>query len=195
MNCRDHESTLLDIARGVPVDADAAASLDAHVEECHGCRARQVREQALTSGLRSLARATAAAVPSDALEAPLLDAFRALHPAGSAGVGRPRWWVAAAAAMLVAAAGLVLLLTTERIGGRDDRLPEVTVATTEFVPWPGAASLPAFESGELVRTELPASVLPLLGLVPASTVTDNKVLADVLIGQDGLARAVRLASF
>jgi len=62
-----------------------------------------------------------------------------------------------------------------------------------FVPWPGAAALPAFENGELVRTELPASVLPLLGIAGASRAAQATVVVDVLVGQDGYARAVRLA--
>jgi hypothetical protein len=65
-------------------------------------------------------------------------------------------------------------------------------APTDFVPWPGAAARPPFESGELVRIDLPASVLPSLGLwSPAAP--DAVVQADVVIGQDGYARAVRLA--
>ena len=63
----------------------------------------------------------------------------------------------------------------------------------DFVAWPGAAALPAMESGELVRTELPASVLPLLGIAPRHPVTPaTTVTADVVVGQDGLVRAVRL---
>jgi hypothetical protein len=62
-----------------------------------------------------------------------------------------------------------------------------------FVPWPGAAALPAFENGELVRTELPASVLPLLGIAGATPAADATVAVDVVVGQDGFARAVRLA--
>lgn len=63
--------------------------------------------------------------------------------------------------------------------------------TQEFVPWPGAAALATFESGELVRLDLPASVLPSLGLLPPASQI-GVVRADVLIGQDGFARAVRL---
>jgi hypothetical protein len=61
-----------------------------------------------------------------------------------------------------------------------------------FVLWPGAAALPPFESGELVRTELPVSVLPALGL-PTPQTTSETVTADLLVAQDGLVRAVRLA--
>jgi hypothetical protein len=62
---------------------------------------------------------------------------------------------------------------------------------TAFLVWPGATDLPAFESGQLVRVELPASVAVSLGLAPSTRA--RVVNADVLIGQDGFARAVRLA--
>jgi hypothetical protein len=64
----------------------------------------------------------------------------------------------------------------------------------EFLLWPGAASLPPFESGHIVRTELPASVLPLLGVAEAAD-PDRLVPADLLVGQDGLARAVRVLRY
>jgi hypothetical protein len=53
-----------------------------------------------------------------------------------------------------------------------------TAAATEFVAWPGAAAWPPFESGELIRVEL--------------AFENGVVEADVLVGQDGFARAVRL---
>lgn len=60
-----------------------------------------------------------------------------------------------------------------------------------FVSLPGAAAWPPLESGELMRVELPIGVLPSLGL-SAPGAGDGFVPADVLIGQDGFARAVRL---
>lgn len=85
----------------------------------------------------------------------------------------------------------------ERAGSVRRRSPSIrrqlsTNASSDFVPWPGAAARPPFESGELVRIDLPASVLHSLGLwSPAAP--DAVVQADVVIGQDGYARAVRLA--
>ena len=61
----------------------------------------------------------------------------------------------------------------------------------QFISWPGASELPAFESGELMRVDLPASMAVSLGLVRATR--SAVVQADVLFGQDGFARAVRLA--
>ncbi|MGH9408938.1 MAG: hypothetical protein ACRD1V_05750, partial [Vicinamibacterales bacterium] len=61
-----------------------------------------------------------------------------------------------------------------------------------FVAVPGAASLPPLESGSLVRMELPVSILPLLGMTPPATGHATEVTADIIVGQDGLPRAVRL---
>ena len=75
---------------------------------------------------------------------------------------------------------------------RIDR-PAPSRATPQFVMWPGATDLPRFESGELMRVELPASVVVSLGLRPSRPLrSDGTVQTDVLVGQDGFARAVRL---
>jgi hypothetical protein len=49
------------------------------------------------------------------------------------------------------------------------------------------------ESGSLVRMDLPVSVLPSLGVTPP-TGGATTVKADLVIGQDGLTRAVRLVN-
>jgi len=67
--------------------------------------------------------------------------------------------------------------------------PTARADFTEFVPWPGSSALPPLESGALVRVDLPPSVLPSLGVVPPSHA--GLVKADVLIDQDGFARAIR----
>jgi hypothetical protein len=53
-----------------------------------------------------------------------------------------------------------------------------TADSTEFVAWPGATAWPPFESGELIRIDIPTEV--------------GVVRAEVLVGQDGFARAIRL---
>lgn len=61
----------------------------------------------------------------------------------------------------------------------------------EFVMVPGAAALPPMESGSLVRMDVPVAMLPSLGFAPPANLV-TRVRADVIVGQDGLARAVRL---
>ena len=59
---------------------------------------------------------------------------------------------------------------------------------------PAAANLPAFESGEIVRMELPVTALPAYGLEIAPETRRSAVEADLLVGQDGQARAIRLVN-
>jgi hypothetical protein len=75
---------------------------------------------------------------------------------------------------------------------RTRRAVPAMLDATAFVPWPGAATLPTFESGRLMRLDLPASVAISLGLRPPASQA-GVVRADILVGQDGFARAVRLA--
>ena len=62
-----------------------------------------------------------------------------------------------------------------------------------FVELPWTADLPAFESGEIVRMAVPVASLPAYG-IDISSGADRPVEADILIGQDGLARAIRLVT-
>ncbi|MFN0121243.1 MAG: hypothetical protein ACKV2V_12155 [Blastocatellia bacterium] len=54
-----------------------------------------------------------------------------------------------------------------------------------------SAILP-LESGRIVRVEVPASALIPYGLAPTAEMMRQPVQADLLLGQDGLARAIRL---
>jgi hypothetical protein len=72
-------------------------------------------------------------------------------------------------------------------------LPQETDRLAGFVPLPAAGGLPGFDSGMIVRVALPTASLPAYGLAitPEST---EMVNADLLVGQDGQARAIRLVS-
>jgi hypothetical protein len=63
-----------------------------------------------------------------------------------------------------------------------------------FVMLPAAAGLPDFESGEIVRMELPLASLPAYGIAIEPDAAPAPVQADLLIGQDGQARAIRLVT-
>jgi len=105
---------------------------------------------------------------------------------------RFRSWRPAAAALLAVAATLMFVIAN-RLQHAPTNAPAVApLATTEFVLWPGASELPRFESGHLMRMELPVSALPALGLTPPSS-RASVVQADVLVGQDGFPRAVRVS--
>jgi hypothetical protein len=73
------------------------------------------------------------------------------------------------------------------------RVAPAPVQAVGFVPIPSAAGLPDFESGEIVRMGIEITALPNYGLeIPSGA--QSAIQADLLIGQDGQARAIRLVS-
>jgi hypothetical protein len=64
-------------------------------------------------------------------------------------------------------------------------------SVTEFVPLV-AGGAPPLTSGQLVRVELPRSAAASLGLPLNPARIGEMIKADVLLGEDGLARAIRL---
>ena len=62
----------------------------------------------------------------------------------------------------------------------------------EFVRIPSAIGLPELESGTVLRMELPLTSLPEYGLDIAPDAVRTSVEADILVGQDGQPRAIRL---
>ena len=70
--------------------------------------------------------------------------------------------------------------------------PRFEAEPAAFVPLPGAAGLPRFESGSIVRVDLPLSSLAAYGVDISSAGGAGPVPTDVLVGQDGEARAIRL---
>jgi hypothetical protein len=139
----------------------------------------------LSESLRELADASRSREPAPRVEERVMAAFDAARAAPARRPAR-RWLALAAAAIVVLACG-----TMWSVARRSTPAAPLEPAPSEFVAWPGSSTLPAFESGELVRVDLPVSVLPSLGLVlPTTRAVAVKV--DVIVGQDGFARAVRL---
>ena len=64
---------------------------------------------------------------------------------------------------------------------------------TEFFPLLDVA--PPFERGELLRVTVPAATMRKVGLPVNEDRLGERVYADVLVGDEGLARAIRFVSF
>ena len=64
---------------------------------------------------------------------------------------------------------------------------------TDFFPLMDPA--PPFERGQLLRVELPASAMQMVGLPVREDRLAEPVQADVLVGEEGLPRAIRFVSF
>ena len=78
-----------------------------------------------------------------------------------------------------------------RIAPNSDPQPREIV--TEFFPLLDVA--PPFERGELLRVTVPASTMRKVGLPVAENRLADRVYADVLVGNEGLARAIRFVSY
>ena len=167
-------------------------------------------ERDLADALRRLKDAAVVPPVDQAREAALMAAFdreRTLAPAQSGrsgSTGREYWALAALAA---AAAILIAVGIAPAVSGRRGSPPGGSSAAHtpapsrdvrleppgEFVMVPGAAGLPAMESGTLVRMDVPASVLPSYGVAPPAG-RSTTVTADFIVAQDGLPRAVRVVA-
>lgn len=62
---------------------------------------------------------------------------------------------------------------------------------TDYIPLTYLADATAMESGMVLRVELPPSALIAMGLPAPADQTDSRVKADVVVSDDGVARAIR----
>ena len=177
---------------------------DPHLNECAACSARMHRQRELAAGLRAMSVSYARVEAPARVESRLRAAFRA-------GVGmpatplRPAWTLsvmwAAACAMLLALAFFMLRgghpVGPQSVPSRGAELA-MTAASEDsqseyegFIPLPNAARLADTEDVNVVRVEVPRSAMIALGLEVSPERASELVAADVMLGPDGLARAVR----
>ena len=154
-----------------------------------------ITEDEVVERLRELAGATQSRGASPDLEQRLLASFPDTGPVRRASGGR--WWPAIAASVALAVATTALVWQTRPISTLEGQPNAFGVSVAfgsleGFVPVPGAAALPQLESGSVVRYEMPLTTLRAYGLDIVPEPTRPTVDADLLIGQDGYARAIRL---
>jgi len=142
----------------------------------------------VVDGLRSLSaemKGSCEAPPH--VEAALVEAFRRSRSARRR--SRPRWAATVAASVLIAAAVALLHRKPPATAGVvPDRETEIV---TEFLPVAGGDFTEPLERGRLVRVELPRSALAVFGLPMNEDRAWETVQADVVMGEDGMARAIR----
>ncbi|MCI0487616.1 MAG: hypothetical protein L0229_13575 [Blastocatellia bacterium] len=69
--------------------------------------------------------------------------------------------------------------------------PAEEVIATDYIPLTYGESLNSIEGGQLMRVTLPRSVLVSFGLPMNAERVDEPIVADVLVGYDGVAHAIR----
>jgi anti-sigma factor RsiW len=199
MNCQEFWNRL---SRPPGCEAGLDAGLRAHLLECPLCAAHYARQRELARGLRQLADDYSGVQAPSRLEARLLRAFRAQHGAPPAEGRRwlaPLTWAAATAlaaglflvsapqpAPPAATAGLASLETPAAVV-----IDETSPEAEGFIPLPNAERIGPGDGFNLVRVEVPRSAMMAVGIPVSADQASDPVEADVLLGSDGLARAVR----
>lgn len=138
------------------------------------------QQRELAAGLKALADSTRDASASPKVALAVTSALRRKP--------QPRWsgrFLPVAAALLLTVGAS---LWTARISP-----PAAPVDPAGFLALPGAERLPFMESANIVRVSLPVAALPAYGVAVADFKTES-VEADLLVAQDGRARAIRLVT-
>ena len=110
-------------------------------------------------------------------------------------------WVAATGAVAASIAVVLSIVSTREPRAQPDT-PTPAAAVSEdareseqpFVSIPYVAPLGRYERTEIVRMEVPVAALIAAGLPMRTPDAGARAEADVIVGQDGRARAVRLIS-
>lgn len=155
-----------------------------------------VAPEGVTEALKRLAEADAAIAAPARVEAALMSAFRENSRERKVVRMRPplRMWAAAAAAAV-----LVLAAVRISVTGPAAPQPLAPPAAQTEVATPFYALVPGFDPDAVVyhaavRVEMPRTVLAAYGLPVNVDRIDIPIQADLLIGDDGTARAIRFVS-
>jgi len=187
VNCQDEHGRLMELARG---QGEAGPELEAHLAGCEECRRFFDEQAALGAALARLAQENAAAPLPAGVEARVLAAWPA-QPAAW-----PLWRPIAAAALAASLAAAVFLARGPASGppARAALAPSVEIPSVEipFVEIPFVAPLAPYERAEVERMDVPVAALVAAGFEVHVVDTAGTVKADVLVGQDGRAHAIRL---
>lgn len=200
--------------------ADISRGQSDHLAECAACRAQWEPHRALAARLPSLAEEWRKLEAPPRVEAGLAAAFRA-HASFEIrrSLGRSWWtpvvaWASAAAATIALATVLmhaywpsppkpgtvaaphhaapaVIQTAAETDAESDD---DASVLGDGFVRLPNAPRIDPNEDFNVVRVEVPGSAIIAMGVSVSEDRASETLVADVALGSDGTARAVRLVA-
>ena len=199
MNCQEFRKSIAEAG-------EDAGALE-HSLECEACAAVLDAHGRLRAGLKTLAAELRHTEAPARVELGLLAAFRSQHGPGRRTQGRHFWipaltWATAAGIVIVAA--LFLLRPHQPLPAhRGAPGPVETASMTDstdpysaegddgFIALPNAQRLDPNEEVNIVRVEVPRSAMLEVGLAVSADRVSELVEADVMLGTDGLARAIR----
>ena len=193
MTCRESAIELVECARAGQAPA---AELQAHLMSCSRCNERWEDERRLTGHFRIM-RDAVARQPFMGAREELMREFDRAHTGGFSAIWR--WALNAAAILLVLLAVAYDLRHHGRSGGNVAEQPKNSVGLqaeesgdeSGFVSVPYALPLAPGEFVRVIRTELDPEALAGMG-IEIETADGAEIPAEVLLGEDGLPRGVRV---
>lgn len=186
MECTEARSAIPDWARD-PASMPKSARL--HLESCSSCASLWSQEQELTAALATLRAGSADASASRAVRAAVLSSLP--QPAAPSGWGA--WKPALALAAVLVSSVVAGWYISRPQSARHAPQAAVEPLYTDFFPLTTVA-LDRHDAAQLVRIRLPRREMRRFGLPVSEELERSPIEADVLIGQDGIARAVRFVS-
>ena len=145
------------------------------------------QQRELAKGLKALADSTREMNSSPHVEAAVLAKMGSVNGITVATSVPPTHRLIPLAAALVLAVGGALWTARSMPA-------HPAIRPSGFMALPGAAWLPEMESATIVRVSLPVTALPAYGVAIQPDVTSEAVLAELLVAQDGQARAIRFVN-
>jgi len=214
MNCEQVEAIVFDLDRDGAADSLERAAALAHLSHCPRCAALQESWQAAKEELRALGEETLEARAPARVEMRLRQEFRTRHHSVAARrTAVIAAWALAAAAVLVAAVSWRNWEQSRHLQGANQKsVASNTLAagngqqasgnasagvlsadnSGEFTPLPGT-TLDETEEASIFHVRMQRGSLGALGLPVNEESAGEWIQVDLLVGNDGLPQAVRLA--
>jgi hypothetical protein len=203
MNCQEFWDRMPELSNQLLKDESE------HLDGCAACSRELQRQRTLQAGMRHLSAELQSLQAPARVEAGLTAAFRAQAMRREAIPPRSVWMplFAGIAAAVLMAVGLFLLRDRPMQPARHRTPPAVELAGSPaqvelavndaaadndgFIPLPNAEQIAPDENVNVIRVEVPRSAMLAVGLTVSADQASELVEADVKMGSNGLARAVR----
>lgn len=190
MTCDVMREQLVETARGRELSSDLRAIVFEHAAHCPTCSEQLELQQRLSVVLSEIALRSSG--PPKRIEDLLL---RKLPVPIQKRRLRVWEWTGGAAAAAALAIGFVWMQHSGPVArGSLVKAATAETARSGFVTLPFAEETTAEEQTDIVRVSLSGESLLAMGIPVSSDLLDQQVQADVEIGMDGTARAIRLAN-
>jgi hypothetical protein len=181
---REHPSTELLLRRlDGELAADAIAPLEEHLAGCAECRTQLAKLQAVSLGIEQYSAELFQPMPTGRRRALLI----ASDQPAPRRVARLYTALAVAASLMLVAVSIALL--TRHPAAAPEPRPRDMAAN--FIALPDSDENLSSEGSVVMQVDLPRSAVALAGVPLSDGPADARVRAEVVVGADGLARAIR----